>query len=329
MGHYAAATRQIVPIDACPVHSPRANRIAVALRDRLVRAGIAAAGAPGGILRHLIIRTTEDDGEAVVMLVVTKNDRRLRAPLRSLLASPDAPEGLFININARPGPFMIGDDTIRIAGIRRVREKSIAAAPGIPGIDFLISPDAFFQTNVGAARALVALVVDGVGAAKRVLDLYSGSGLFALPLAAKGAQVTAIEENRRAIEDLQANAALNRVPHARIKWMAARVEEALVRLDRQSWDAVVLDPPYDGCTPGVLASIFDRIKPARVVYVSCNPDALARELPDILNCGYRVERLQAVDMFPHTEHLEVVVTLADAAGPGVRPSKSRTRREMT
>jgi 23S rRNA (uracil1939-C5)-methyltransferase len=210
-----------------------------------------------------------------------------------------------------------------------VREKSIAAAPGIPGIDFLISPDAFFQTNVGAARALVALVVDGVGAAKRVLDLYSGSGLFALPLAAKGAQVTAIEENRRAIEDLQANAALNRVPHARIKWMAARVEEALVRLDRQSWDAVVLDPPYDGCTPGVLASIFDRIKPARVVYVSCNPDALARELPDILNCGYRVERLQAVDMFPHTEHLEVVVTLADAAGPGVRPSKSRTRREMT
>jgi 23S rRNA (uracil1939-C5)-methyltransferase len=314
MGHYAANTSQIVPVEECPVHSLRANRIAMALRDRFVRAGIAAADAPGGVLRHLIIRTTEDDAEAAAMLVVTRNDRRLRAPVRSLLASPDAPEGFFINVNARPGPYMVGGQTIKIAGRSRVREKSILAAPGMPGIDFLISPDAFFQTNIGAARALVELVLDGVGGARRVLDLYSGSGLFALPLAAKGTHVTAIEENRQAIEDLRANAKLNGIASARVTSIVARVEDALARVGREPWDVVVLDPPRDGCAPSVLATVFERIEPALAVYVSCNPSALARELPGILKRGYRVDRLQAVDMFPHTEHVEAVVTLARAAG---------------
>jgi 23S rRNA (uracil1939-C5)-methyltransferase len=309
MGHYAAGTQHIVPVDECPVHSERANRIAFALRDRLARAGIAAADVPGGVLRHLVIRATEDDTEAVAMLVVTRNDRLLRAPVRGLLASADAPNGFFLNINTRPGPYMVGDETIKIAGRRWVREKALAATADGSGIDFLVSPNAFFQTNVGAARELVKLVVGEVGPAGRVLDLYSGSGLFALPLAAQGAHVVAIEENRQAVEDLKANAALNRIPRARVKSIAARVEDALGRVGRERWDAVVLDPPREGCTPGVLTAVFDRIKPARGVYVSCNPEALARELPDIVKLGYRIDRVQALDMFPHTEHIETVVTL--------------------
>jgi 23S rRNA (uracil1939-C5)-methyltransferase len=310
MGHYAAATKQIVPVDECPVHSARANRIAFALRDRLARAGVAAADAPGGILRHLIVRTTEDDSEAVAMLVVTRNDRALRAPVRGLLASADAPDGFFININTRPGPYMVGDETIKIAGRDRVREKAIAARPDARGLDFLVSPDTFFQTNVGAARRLVMLVLDAVGAAKRVLDLYSGSGLFALPLAANGAYVTAVEEHRQAIEDLRRNAALNRIASARMTSIAARVEQVIGRVSRETWDAVVLDPPRDGCARGVLSTVFDHIKPVRAVYVSCNPEALARELPDIVKSGYRADRVQAVDMFPHTMHIETVVTLS-------------------
>jgi 23S rRNA (uracil1939-C5)-methyltransferase len=316
MGHYAAQTKQIVPVEECPVHSARANRIAFALRDRLARAGIAAADAPGGILRHLIVRTTEDGSEAVAMLVVTRNDRSLRAPVRSVLASADSPDGFFLNINTRPGPYMVGDETIKIAGLSRVREKAMADAPDARGVDFLVSPQAFFQTNVGAARELVRLVLDGVGAAGRVLDLYCGSGLFALPIAAKGVHVTAIEEQRQAIEDLKVNLKLNRIAPARVRSIAARVEDAIARVSRESWDAVVLDPPRDGCAPQVLLTVFEHIRPARAVYVSCNPEALARELPDIVKSGYGIDRLQAIDMFPHTEHIEAVLTLRRVGASG-------------
>jgi 23S rRNA (uracil1939-C5)-methyltransferase len=308
MGHYAAGSQRIVPVDECPVHSVRGNRIAFALRDRLARAGIAAADSHGGILRHLVIRTTEDDAEAVAMLVVTRNDKSLRAPVRGLLASADAPDGFFINLNAAPGPYIVGSETIKIAGRAHVRERGITA-PGTPGVDFLVSPTAFFQTNVAAARALVVLVLGEVGSAARVLDLYCGSGLFALPLALGGAHVTAIEENRQAIDDLKANMKLNRLASARLRPIAARVEDAIARVTREPWDAVVLDPPREGCAPRVRAAVFGEMRPARAVYVSCNPEALAQELPEMAKCGYQVERAQALDMFPHTEHIETVVTL--------------------
>jgi len=312
MGHYATGSRQIVSVDECPVHSDRANRIAFALRDRLARANIPAADRPNGILRHVIIRTTEDDREAVAMLVVTRNDKSLRTPVRGFLASADAPDGFFININDRPGPLMVGDETIKISGRSHVREKGISGIGGASAVDFLVSPDAFFQTNVGAARELVRLVLEGVGPAKRVLDLYCGSGLFALPLARGGATVTAIEENRQAIDDLKANARLNRIPPAQVVPIAARVEDAIARVSKTAWDAVVLDPPRDGCAPGVLEAIVDRIAPPRIVYVSCDPKALSRELPILRNrnAGYRIDRVVAVDMFPHTDHIEAVMTLS-------------------
>jgi len=239
---------------------------------------------------------------------VTRNDKSLRAPVRGFLAAGDAPDGFFININTRPGPLMVGEDTIKIDGRSHVREKGIAGALPAGRADFLVSPDAFFQTNVGAARELVRLVLKGVGPAKRLLDLYCGSGLFTLPLALGGARVTAVEENRQAIDDLNANVKLNRIAADRVKPIAARVEDAIARVSRESWDAVVLDPPRDGCASEVRSAVFDGIRPGRVVYVSCNPDALARELPGILKSGYLVERVQAVDMFPHTDHIETVVT---------------------
>ena len=202
MGHYELRSNRIVAVQECPVHSERGNRIAFALRDHLVRAGVSAAGpALRGILRHLIIRTTQDDGEAVAMLVVTRNDKSLRNPVRALLDSKDRPDGFFININETPGPLMVGPRTIRIEGNRHVRER-------VGGVSYLISPEAFFQTNVAAAAVLQRSVISGVRDAGRVLDLYCGSGLFSLPLAASGAFVCGIEENRQAIRDAEANVRL-------------------------------------------------------------------------------------------------------------------------
>ena len=305
MGHYARGSKQIVRIDECPVHSARGNRIAFALRDRLMRARIYGAGAQrNGLVRHIIVRTTEDDRQAVAMLVVTKNDKALRTPIRGLLASADRPDGFFININDRPGPFMMGSETIKIDGHSHVKQD------GIIDTSFLVSPTAFFQTNVGAARTLVQLVIDGVGDAQQVLDLYSGSGLMSLPLVKAGVRVTAVEENRQAMKDAEANIRLNRVPGGMIRLLTSTVEDALPRVARDRWDAVVLDPPRQGCPPEVLDGVFNQIAPPRAVYVSCNPEALAAELPVILNAGYRVTRIQPVDMFPHTDHIETVVTLS-------------------
>lgn len=303
MGHYERGSNRIIPIEECPVHSTRGNRIAFALRDRLAAAGISAAGPSlSGILRHLLVRTSLDDREAVAMLVVTRNDKSLRAPVRALLNSNERPDGFFINIHNGTGPFMVGPETIRIAGNSHVREN-------IGGRSYLISPSAFFQTNVRAAAVLQQRVAESVRGASRVLDLYCGSGLFSIPLAAEGVRVIGIDDNRQAIRDAETNARLNRIPTGRARFVCARAEDGAARVGREDWDAVILDPPRQGCPKPVLSAVFDDIAPPRATYVSCNPEMLAAELPMILNAGYRVEKIEAVDMFPHTDHIETVVSL--------------------
>ena len=304
MGHFAAGGRSIVPVHECPVHGARANRIAFRLYDELARARVPAAGPRlDGVLRHVIVRTSADERDAVVLLVVTGNAASLRRPVRALLASPERPDGMFLNIHDQPSPYMVGRTTVRLDGHAHVRERSA-------GPTFLVSPTAFFQTNPTAAAALVDLVLAAVeGERLRVLDLYAGSGLFALPLALRGHAVMAVEENRQAVQDAARNVELNRIDDRAVRFLAARVEEVLGTLERRAIDLVVLDPPRQGCPPRVIEAVFGRIQPPRAVYVSCNPEALANELPAILAHGYRVSRVQPVDMFPHTPHVEAVAVL--------------------
>lgn len=294
MGHYARGSQRIVPIDECPVHHERGNRIAFALRDHLAR-----VSSLGALVRHVIVRVTADGREASAMLVVRRNDKALRAPVKKFLASAEKPDGFFVNIHDKPGPFMVGEETLKIEGRSHVKEV-------VNGMSYLVSPTAFFQTNVGAAAELVRLVLDATQGSKTVLDLYCGSGLFALQLARAGARVTAVEENRQAIKDADANLRLNRMPEGQVRFIAGKAEDHI----NGQFDAVVLDPPRDGCPPRVLSAVFERLRPARAVYVSCNPDALAKELPVILKTGYRVTRVQPVDMFPHTTHIETVMVFA-------------------
>jgi 23S rRNA (uracil1939-C5)-methyltransferase len=142
-----------------------------------------------------------------------------------------------------------------------------------------------------------------------VLDLYAGVGLFALPLAKRGDRVTAVEENRAAIEDGIASLRLNRIDQKTCRFVARRVEAALQSVQQRDAVHAVLDPPREGCARGVIDELFGRLRPARVAYVSCNPEALARDLARIVPHGYRAEPLQPVDMFPHTAHVETIAIL--------------------
>ena len=300
LGHYARGSRRVIPLRECPVHDERGNEFAFRVREAFTRAGLTAEGEDRGVLRSLAVRVGCHTPEMMATLVVSRDhDRRLRAATRRLLEG-DAPSAMHLNVHSRDDAFIFGRATRRLAGSERMRED-------VGGASFLMSPTTFFQTNVRAAEILVTLVLDSVPPASRVLDLYAGGGLFAIPLAIAGHDVIAVEENRLAVADGEAALALNTAACGRCRFIARRVETSLRTLARA--DAVVLDPPREGCSPTVLREVFQRLRPPRAVYVSCNPEALAGDLRAICGSGYRLESLQPVDMFPHTAHVETVAVI--------------------
>jgi 23S rRNA (uracil1939-C5)-methyltransferase len=305
MGHYSRGSRHVFDACECPVHDPRANAFAFTLHEHCAAAGVTAAGTDlrAGTLRHVALRAAASTADLMATLVVTDGgDKRLRSATGRALESADAPQSFHLNLHPRADPYLFGSDTRHVRGPHHLREQ-------VADTTFLISPTAFFQTNVHAAEILVRLVLDALPAGEPVIDLYAGVGLFALPLARRGDRVTAIEENRAATADGSASLRANRIEPRACRFVTRRVEAALRSV--QPGDAVhaVLDPPRDGCDPAVLDELFGRIRPARVAYVSCNPEALAHDLAVVARHGYRAAPLQPVDMFPHTAHVETVAVL--------------------
>jgi 23S rRNA (uracil1939-C5)-methyltransferase len=305
MGHYARGSRRVVAVRECPVHAADGNARAFALRDACVKAGVLASDGGdrrrAGVLKSVAVRVARHTPERMMTVVVTDDgDRALRGATRRALDASGAATALHVNVHPRANAFVFGDVTRRISGPERLRDE-------VAGVSFLVSPTAFFQTNVDAADVLVKLVSDALPAGVPVLDLYAGAGLFALPLARAGHQVVAVEENAAAVADGEASRGLNRILPERCRFVAARVETALARLG--AFQTVVLDPPREGCSPAVTERLFGDRRPSRAVYVSCNPETLARDLAVAAGYGYQVESLQPVDMFPHTPHIETVAVL--------------------
>ena len=296
IGHYARGSRRIVSVDQCPVHDDRGNAIAFALH----RACVAARA--GRTLKSVAVRVAPSTSETLATVVVTNTgDKTLRAATKAVIDGDAAPTALHINVHPRGDAYIFGSETRRIAGPARIRED-------LAGVSFLISPTAFFQTNVRAAEALVGLVLAAVPAGNStVLDLYAGAGLFALPLARRGHRVIAVEENRVAVGDGIASRELNRISEDRCRFVASPVERVVRR--RMTADAVVLDPPREGCRRHVLDAVFGEMAPKTGVYVSCNPETLARDLALIAARGYAITSIEPIDMFPHTPHIEAVVVV--------------------
>jgi len=168
----------------------------------------------------------------------------------------------------------------------------------------------FFQGNRYLLGALVRRVMDAA-AGERVVDLYSGVGLFALPLAARGSRVIAVEGDPSSGADLVENA----LPLAdRIRVLRGSVEDAVVLRDLPAPDVVVLDPPRTGASPEALAGLLAWSAP-RIVYVSCDPPTLARDSARLLAAGYRLQSIDAFDCFPNTPHVECVAVFEKGDGP--------------
>jgi 23S rRNA (uracil1939-C5)-methyltransferase len=299
MGHYARFSRRVVPVQECPVHDDRGNAVAFALREACQRADTHE-------VKSIAVRASVARPETMATLVVTsERDTRIRSASRRALAGAAAPTSLHVNVHPRGDAFIFGRETRHVAGPERLRED-------VAGVSFLISPTAFFQTNVRAAELLVQQVLAAVPPEGAVLDLYAGAGLFALPLARRGNTVIAIEENRNAVADGEASLRLSRVPDARCRFVAQPVESALGagrKLLARDFNAVILDPPREGCDASVIDRVAAHIQAARIVYVSCDPESLARDLARFTSEGYTIESMQPVDMFPHTPHIETVVIL--------------------
>ncbi|HUE30210.1 MAG TPA: class I SAM-dependent RNA methyltransferase [Verrucomicrobiae bacterium] len=245
----------------------------------------------------------------------------LRVPLRRVTLSA-APGGVVLAASAAapPGPpdleaseaLLVRTASVRGTVVTGAGARLVAGDPTVrvalePGLDLEVPADVFTQVNPGANRRLVETVV-ALGAfapGARVLDLYCGAGNLSLPLARRGVTVLGIERSRVAVEAARANAARLRLAAATFR--ADDVARALRDLPAGSVDAVVLDPPRGGAADAVGALVA--LRPPRILYVSCDPATLARDVRGLVAAGYRLERVQPIDVFPQTYHVESVAKL--------------------
>jgi 23S rRNA (uracil1939-C5)-methyltransferase len=290
----------IVAMDDCLLASERVN----AVRDEVLawcRAeGLAAwdRRAQRGFLRNLVIREGRRTGELQVRLVTSPG-----ALDTDSLSAAVSCDGLFWTQQEQLGETATGGETVLLAGTPQLREQ-------LAGLDFLISPEAFFQTNTEMAERLYGIAAEfaQLRGHERVFDLYCGIGTIALTLAARAREVVGVEIVEPAVADAIENARINDVANAR--FYAGDIRLAMRDLVEQAGrpDLAVVDPPRAGLSQKVVRRILEA-QPSRIVYVSCNPTTLAPNAAQMVEAGYRLVKVRPVDMFPQTPHIESVALL--------------------
>lgn len=305
-GFYARGSHRIIDMDACVIQHERndeAVRLVKALGTRLgIRAYDETTGR--GLLRHVVVRTGFATGETMVCLVtngtrIPRVDELVEGIRRAL---PDV-RSIVQNVNTRNTNVIFGDET-------RVLWGSDVIYDELDGIRFAISARSFYQVNPAQTVALYRKAVEYAGLTGRetVIDAYCGIGTISLFLARRAGKVYGVESVPEAVEDARRNAALNGIANASFE--VGLAEEVIPRWREAgvAADVIVVDPPRKGCDAQLLDTIV-RMRPKRVVYVSCNPATLARDLAVLEAGGFRTVEVQPVDMFPHTGHVECVILM--------------------
>lgn len=313
IGLYEARSHRVVDVSHCYIQHPLNNLVLDFLRNTLPEFDFPLYDerTGKGWLRSAFAKAGHQTNELMIGLVTTRADFPLEAAwVERVREQFPGVTSIVQNIHPKPGNALMGDETRVLWGKDHLFEK-------IGPLTFAISARSFFQVNSEQVERLydTAVAFADLKGGERIVDLYSGTGTIALYMAAKGAaEAIGIEVIPEATRDAIVNARLNGISNAR--FLTGKVEDRLARLlaDTGAIDVAVLDPPRKGCEPSVVTAIARSGIP-RIVYVSCNPATLARDLKGLVEeGGYHLEKVQPVDMFPQTAHVEAVALLTRDRG---------------
>lgn len=306
-GFFQPRSHSLVPVDTCLIQSELSCRAAKAVTEFMLENAVPAydEGSGKGVVRHVFCRQSRSRAQAVACIVAA---RGFGAKTESLVAflRERCPEltGIVLNINKTSGNTVLAGDFHTLWGSPNIVDE-------LCGSEFEIAPQAFFQINPPQAQRLYEQALEYACAGKTdlVLDLYCGAGTISLCLARKFKKVIGAELVPQAIENANENARRNNIKNASFICGDAGEAAAAFAAQNARPDAVVVDPPRKGMSESAVAAVAAMLPP-RIVYVSCNPATLARDVARFEAFGYILTAATAVDMFPRTSHVESVALLS-------------------
>ena len=306
IGFFQARTHKVVPIRRCLIQTEAADRTAQAVGEWMHRYKISAYDETTGkgLVRHVCVRVNRK-GESLCCVVVNGNKVPREPELAAYVtAAVSHTVGVLLNSNTRRGNVILGDKYRTLFGRNYLMDT-------LCGLEFKLSMPSFYQVNRDQAEVLYgkALEFAGLTGNETVLDLYCGIGTITLCLAKAAKRVIGAEIVPPAIRDAKENALRNHVENAEFFCGDAADIAAKLESDGLRPDVVTVDPPRKGLAPEVIASVA-AMGPEKVVYVSCDPATLGRDVKIFREFGYEAKRAAAVDMFPGTAHVETVVLLS-------------------
>lgn len=311
IGFFQARTHKVVPIRRCLIQTEAADRTAQAVGEWMRRYKISAYDETTGkgLVRHVCVRVNRK-GESLCCVVVNGN-KVPREPELAAYVTAAVPHtvGVLLNSNTRRGNVVLGDKYRMLFGRNYLMDT-------LCGLEFKLSMPSFYQVNRDQAEVLYgkALEFAGLTGNETVLDLYCGIGTITLCLAKAAKRVIGAEIVPPAIRDAKENALRNHIENAEFFCGDAADIAAKLESDGLRPDVVTVDPPRKGLAPEVIASVA-AMGPEKVVYVSCDPATLGRDVKIFREFGYEAKRAAAVDMFPGTAHVETVVLLSRETNP--------------
>ncbi len=306
-GIYQSATRRVVPVPHCMIEDEAAqdivNSVTKLLRSFKIKAYEPRTGV--GIMRHALVRTGFDSSEIMVVLVTVTPSFPSKANfVRALLCEQPEITTIVHNVNPDGMNLTLGERSEVLYGRGYIEDT-------LCGCVFGISPSSFYQVNPAQTERLYATAIDyaDLTGSETLLDAYCGTGTIGIIAAKRAGQVLGVELNPDAVQDAIHNARRNKLDNIRFECADAGDFMRELAANGEKPDVVMLDPPRAGATVRFLKSLC-KMKPQRIVYISCNPQTLSRDLQFITTHGYRAEKIQSVDMFPFTKHIETVVLMS-------------------
>ena len=306
-GFYRDRTHDVIPVEHCGIQAELSSRIASKLTEILNRYGFTAydeANGSGGI-RHLFIRIGHQSGECVVCITSARGfGEKTQKITEELVAAFPSITGIILDIDKEPGNKLL-------KGRFHVLWGQDFLTDDLCGLQFRISPLSFYQINSPQAEKLYAKAAEYACLNKNtnVLDLYCGIGTISLYLSQFCKRVVGVEIVEQAVENAKQNAELNGITNAEFYCSDASGFRNYTEQIGFAPDCIVVDPPRKGLDAKTITDVC-AYSPERIVYVSCNPATLARDLTVFQSLGYRAEKVSVFDMFPKTSHCEVVVSMS-------------------